>query len=119
MMTTRRILVRNMSVFMAAGAAVVSLGKASAWAQMSLDQARREKLVGERSDALLSAMVNRPDVVAQVEQWNQERMAAYNRIAADEGIPVEQVQAIAAQQIFPRLPEGALYMDDNGRWVEK
>ena len=119
MMTTRRNILRQAG-FAALSAATLSvLAMTPAWAQMPLDQARREKLVGERPDGLLSAIVNRPDVVEMVERLNAERMAAYQRIASDENIPVEQVQAIAAQQIFPRLPAGTIYMNDSGRWVEK
>ena len=119
MMTTRRNILRQAG-FAALSAATLSvLAMTPAWAQMPLDQARREKLVGERPDGLLSAIVNRPDVVEMVERLNAERMAAYQRIASDENIPVEQVHAIAAQQIFPRLPAGTIYMNDSGRWVEK
>lgn len=119
MMTTRRHVLRQTRVVAVSAAALSFFGMRPARAQLSLDQARREKLVGERSDGLLGALVNRADVVEMVERLNAERMAAYQKIAGDENIPVSQVQAIAAQQILPRLPAGSVYMDNNGRWVER
>ncbi len=119
MMTTRRNLFRQTGALALSVAAFGVIATTPAWAQLALDQARREKLVGERSDGLLAALVNRPDVQEMVERLNAERMAAYQRIASDENIPVEQVQAIAALQIIPRLPPGSIYMGDNNRWVEK
>ena len=96
-----------------------ALGLSTALAQMPLDQARREKLVGEQRDGLLGALVNRPEVIQLVEAINQDRMAAYRDIARAENIAIDQVQAIAAEKIFARLPAGSILMDANGRWVEK
>ena len=83
------------------------------------DQARRERLVGEQRDGLLGALVNRQDIIQLVEGINADRMNAYRGIAQAENISIDQVQAIAAEKIFSRLPAGSIILDANGRWVEK
>ncbi len=90
-----------------------------AQAQVSLEEARNQELVGENRQGLLSALVNRPDVIQLVEGINRERLEAYQSIARDGGIPLNQVQAIAAEKLYSRLPAGSILQGENGQWVRK
>jgi len=110
---------RQLSVAMAGTALLIAMAPLSAQAQLNLDTARSEGIVGETRDGMLAALVNRPDVIQLVETINAQRMQAYQTIAREEGISLGQVQAIAAEKIFQRLPAGAVLMDQNGQWARK
>jgi uncharacterized protein YdbL (DUF1318 family) len=109
--------------FAAAGglalAMFVSLATA-AWAA-SLDEAKAAGLVGERPDGFVAAVQANPppDIAALVQQVNSGRRAAYADIAAKEGVPVEQVGALAAEKIRAQAAPGAYFMTPGGSWTQK
>lgn len=77
--------------------------------------------VGERPDGLAGIVVASPspDVVKAVDAVNQQRLAEYQKIAAQTNAPLAAVQARAGAQIIARLPAGSYYMDAAGRWSQK
>jgi uncharacterized protein YdbL (DUF1318 family) len=100
-------------------AMLVSLATA-AWAA-SLDEAKAAGLVGERPDGFVAAVQPNPppDIAALVQQVNSGRRAAYADIAAKEGVPVEQVGALAAEKIRAQAAPGAYFMTPGGSWTQK
>lgn len=97
----------------------VSLATA-AWAA-SLDEAKSAGLVGERPDGFVAAVQPSPppDIAALVQQVNSGRRAAYADIAVKEGVPVEQVGALAAEKIRAQAAPGAYFMTPGGSWTRK
>ncbi len=85
-----------------------------------LEQAKRDGLVGERADGLLGLVVERAaaDVVALVADVNERRMAEYQRIARQNGITVEQVQALAGKKAIEKTRPGDWILV-NGGWQRK
>jgi uncharacterized protein YdbL (DUF1318 family) len=98
-------------------AMLVSLATA-AWAA-SLDEAKTAGLIGERPDGFVAAVQPDPppDIAALVQQVNKGRRDAYADIAAKEGVPVEQVGALAAEKIRAQAPPGAYFMTPGGSWT--
>jgi uncharacterized protein YdbL (DUF1318 family) len=87
----------------------------------SLDQARAAGLVGERPDGLVAPVSpNAPaDILSLVQAVNAKRLEKYQQIAAEKGVPVEQVGAISGEKIIAKLKPGWYYMNASGQWVQK
>lgn len=88
-------------------------------AQDALAAAKAAGQIGERPDGLVGAVTGAPASAAQLaEQVNAQRLARYQEIAKSNGTSVDQVQALAGQQLIERTPAG-LYVLSGGRWVRK
>ena len=83
----------------------------------SLDDLRAGGQVGERADGFLEAR----DGAAQglVAEINAKRRQEFERIAAEQGISVDEVGRIAAEKIISRLPSGAWYRTSGGDWRQR
>lgn len=86
---------------------------------LDLDQAKAQGLVGERQDGYIGQVSGGGDVAALVSQINAERRAAYKNVATQNGIPISQVERLAAQKLIERAPAGTFVMDASGRWFKK
>ena len=87
-----------------------------------LDNARAAGLVGERPDGYVDAVT--PSPTPQIQQLisniNAQRRQAYQALAAQKGVPVEEVGALAAEKtIGQKLQPGWYYMNSAGQWVKK
>jgi hypothetical protein len=89
-----------------------------AWA-LTLDQARKQGLVGERRDGYLGQVSGGGDVAAFVNEINAKRRAAYEAVASQNGIPLNQVERLAAEKLIAEAPAGTHVMDASGRWFKK
>ena len=85
-----------------------------------LDQAKSEGLVGERADGYLGVVDAGAgaDVAALVAEVNAKRKAEYQRIAAKNGLALEQVQALAGKKAIARTSAGHWILL-NGGWQKK
>ena len=85
-----------------------------------LNQAKRDGLVGERADGYLGLVVASapPDVAALVADINAKRKAQYERIAKQNGITIDQVQALAGQKAVEKTRAGDWILV-NGGWKRK
>ena len=72
----------------------------TAAAALDLDQAKAQGLVGERQDGYIGQVSGGGDVAAFVAQINAERRAAYENVATQNGIPISQVERLAAQKLI-------------------
>lgn len=87
---------------------------------MDLASAKQSGVVGERQDGLIGAVVSNPsaEVQALISETNQGRMAVYKDTASKQGVPVSQVQALAAEKLYSLSGSGQ-YIQSNGQWVKK
>ena len=101
--------------------AVAMACAAPAMAADSLEDARAAGLVGERPDGLVAPVSSNvpADVMSLIQSVNAKRMEKYQQIAAEKGVPVEQVGAITGEKIIAKLKPGWYYMDASGNWVKK
>lgn len=91
-----------------------------AFAAVTIDSAKQDGLVGEKPDGLIGAVAApSPDVTALVNSVNAQRMEKYSAIAAKNGTPVDQVQAVAGQTLINKTPAGQYIMNASGGWQKK
>ena len=79
-----------------------------------LDSLRASGVIGERYDGLLVARdPAHGEFVARV---NAQRLEIYQRRAASEGVAVDQIGRIYAQQILQQAPPGTYFQAEDGSW---
>jgi uncharacterized protein YdbL (DUF1318 family) len=85
-----------------------------------LDTLRQQGVIAERHDGFVEIRADGSDAArAVVERVNSSRRDLYEQRADSQGVPVEQVGRVYAQQILERLPEGAWFLKPNGNYVQK
>lgn len=104
--------IRNAAACMMLMAAVPSLAFA-----LSLDQAKQQGLVGERTDGYLGIVAaSTPDVVNLVKATNNARRTEYDRIAGQTGQARTVVEQLAAKKAYEMTPRGQFVQDNTGGW---
>lgn len=105
------------TTFMAAIITTFAIGSAFA---MDLSSAKSSGLVGEKQNGLVEATLPNPsaNVTDLVNTTNAGRLEVYKQMADKQGIPLKEVQAIAAQKIYDLAGPGEFLMQ-NGKWVKK
>lgn len=85
-----------------------------------LEQSKRDGLIGERADGYLGLVVESAaaDVAALVKDINNKRRDEYRRIAAENNLTMEQVQALAGKKAIERTRSGDWILL-NGGWQKK
>ncbi|MGE0119979.1 MAG: YdbL family protein [Dongiaceae bacterium] len=91
----------------------------AAWSA-PLDDAKAAGLIGERPDGYVAAVQSNPppDIARLVQEVNAKRRAAYEDIAAKQGVPLEQVGALTAEKIRAQAGPGEYFMTPGG-WTQK
>ena len=106
-----------LSLLVAAGTFAAAPAHAEA-----LDDARAAGQVGERPDGYVALVdANAPaSVKSLVDSINRQRRDAYQKIANEKGVPIEQIGALTAEKIIrEKLSPGMFYMDAGGAWKQK
>ncbi len=104
--------------FLSALALVGFLASSSAFA-MTLEEARGAGAVGEKLDGYVAVVKDSPEAQALAGEVNAKRKQEYARISQANGQKADVVAKLAAQQIFGKLPSGALYQGSDGGWKKK
>lgn len=106
---------------MFAGFGLVAGCRPAQSADRLLDSARAAGTVGERYDgyAVVRGSGAGADVRALVDDVNAKRRAIYEKRAASEGVSVDQVGRVYAQEIFQAAPAGTYFLTEGGEWVRK
>lgn len=87
---------------------------------MSVEMAKQQGIIGERTDGMLGVVSGAtPDVQTLVNQTNTERMDRYNAIAGKNGTPVSQVQALAGKKLIEKAGPGEYIQNAGGGWQKK
>lgn len=109
---------RYVTVWLVLGLLVVLCPLGSAHAAMDLAGAKAQGLVGERPDGLVGIVSppGAPELQAMVEGINAGRLQTYRDIAAKQGTPLAQVQALAGQSLISKTVSGQYVMTPAGGW---
>lgn len=86
---------------------------------LGLDAAKGQGLVGEQPDGYLGVVKATPEAVELASDVNQKRRAAYQRIAQQNGITLDQVGTLAGQKAIEKSPSGQYVKTPTGQWVKK
>lgn len=87
---------------------------------MDLGSAKSSGLVGETENGLVAATLPNPspELKDLINSTNSGRLELYKEMAAKQGVPVKEIQAIAAQKMFGLAGSGE-FIQQNGKWVQK
>ena len=92
----------------------------SAWA-LSLNDAKAQGLIGERSNGYLGIVTSRPNnaVKLMVEDINNKRRSAY-RVKADKaGVDIRVIELRVGERLNQRALPGHFVQDNHGQWTQK
>lgn len=82
----------------------------------TLEDLRASGAIGERYDGY--AVAKEPGAQADVDEINAKRRAIYQEKAAAQGVPIEQVGKVYAEEIIKKIPAGT-WIQLNGQWRQK
>lgn len=96
------------------------LGTSAAFA-LSLQEAKEQGLVGERSDGYVGYVVTPPGagVEAVVKEVNNKRRNKFSETAKKNNLKTEQVAQRFYQRAVKATARGHYYQDPTGAWVRK
>lgn len=103
-------------------AVAASFAVASPAFAMSIAQAKAQCVVGEQADGYLGfADEGAADEALKrdVRSVNQQRRAAYERLANSNGVSVDVTAALTAEKLLNQAPSGQCIRDQSGRWTKK
>lgn len=88
---------------------------------VTLQEAKAEGLIGEQMNGYVGVVVDNAavDVVALVQDVNNQRRERYREIAQQNGISIEAVAALAYERAVEATQPGHYIQDQSGRWVRK
>ncbi len=93
---------------------------APALAEGELDRLRAAGVIAERYDGLLEVREGgHAEAKELVEKVNQRRRELYRERAESQGVPVEQVGRVYAEQILEDAPPGTYFLTPDGSYVRK
>jgi len=112
---SRRMLLKGFAVL--ALACALNLGAASTGFAQSLNDLRVSGKIGEAFDGFARARdVNVEEAVSDI---NAKRRSIYNERAKQQGISLDQVGIIYADQIIANSPNGTWLLMKDGSWRQK
>lgn len=87
---------------------------------MSVESAKTQGLVGERTDGLLGIVGSpSPELRQLVEKTNAERIEKYKDIAQKRGTQLDKVQAFAGKKLIDSSAAGEYIQTASGGWQKK
>ncbi|MCE0555820.1 MULTISPECIES: YdbL family protein [unclassified Motilimonas] len=86
---------------------------------LDLQQAKEQGLIGERPDGMIGAVQASPEVNKIVASINAQRVDAYKKIAAKNGMTTDQVAILAGEKALQKTPSGQYILNGSGQWVKK
>ena len=101
------------------GMAVIALSiSLSAWA-VTLDEAKKQGLVGEMSTGYLGVVVASQDIEILVLDVNKKRKAIYLNLARKNNITMEQITVLAGEKAIRKTQSGHFIKPLSGEWIKK
>ncbi|MGF1545454.1 MAG: YdbL family protein [Parvularculaceae bacterium] len=102
-------------------AAVASFAAANAFAaSAAIEAAKDQCVVGERNDGYLgivSGATASADLRREVSSINQQRKAAYARLAARNGVTIDDTARLTAERLISQAGSGECVQNASGAWV--
>lgn len=86
---------------------------------LDLDAAKHQGLVGEQPNGYLGVVKATPEAVELTSDINEKRRQAYQRIARENGITLDQVARIAGQKAIEKTDAGDYVKAPTGQWLKK
>ena len=88
-----------------------------------IEQAKANCVVGEQNDGYLGFVSGSGGASAELQRevraTNQQRKAAYARLAAQNGVTIEVTAKLTAEKLINGASSGHCVQDASGRWIER
>ncbi|MEM9705072.1 MAG: YdbL family protein [Pseudomonadota bacterium] len=110
------------AIAVAVSAMVTTLSPTPAYANAIIDSAKAQCIIGERTDGYLGVVSGKSATAEQRREMrsvNQQRRAAYERLAARNGVTVAVAAQLTAEKLINQAPRGQCVQDSSGQWVQK
>lgn len=90
-------------------------------AQSPLTQPKADGLIGEQANGYIGLVTNNvpPEIRRLVDDVNAKRKAGYQRIAAQQGVSLRDVERIGGKEAIEKTRRGNYIKDDSGAWRKK
>jgi hypothetical protein len=100
---------------------VLVLAVPPAGAASTLDEYRAQGIIAERHDGLVEVRSGQTSVDAErlAKEVNARRLEIYRQRAASQGVPLEEVGKIYAQEVAGKAPAGTYFRKPDGGYVRK
>ena len=108
--------VKSLPALLSAALLILVIAAAPAWAA-SIKDLRASGAAGESYNGF--AVARDAGAKADVAAVNAKRRALYTQKAGEQGVSVDQVGRVYAEQIFAKLPPGSWFQQENGQWIQK
>ncbi len=110
------------TIIAALAAVVTGLMSVAFAATPAIEAAKDECIVGERNDGYLGVIDSaRADAALrrEVASVNQQRKAAYARLAERNGVTIEDTATLTAERLINQASPGQCVQNSSGEWVKK
>lgn len=93
----------------------------TASAKTIVDQAKKQRLVGERIDGYLGLVMGSvsPEVQSAVNEINIRRKSLYTKLARDQGVEIAVISRLTGEKLIAKAMPGEKIMGDDGVWRTK
>ncbi|MDO6592523.1 YdbL family protein [Neptuniibacter sp. 1_MG-2023] len=110
----------NLRNFIALFALMLSIIATPVWA-ISMDDAKSQGLIGERSNGYIGVVTSTPSAGLRslVDSINNKRREAYTKRAAKAGVERSVFEIRMGQRLQQRTPAGQYIQLQNGNWQKK
>ena len=91
-------------------------------ASPAVEAAKSQCVVGEKNDGYLGVVpgaIASQEVRREIRSINQRRKAAYEQIAARNGVTVQVTASLTAEKLINQAPAGQCVQDGSGAWIKK
>lgn len=113
---------KTVKVSVAAAAALGLTAAAADAASPMIEQAKAQCVVGEQADGylgLVDPMTASEDVKREVRAVNQQRKAAFAKLAADNGVTIEDAGRLTGKQLVEGAESGECVQLPDGSWARQ
>ncbi|MEL7490057.1 MAG: YdbL family protein [Pseudomonadota bacterium] len=113
-----------LSLTMAGAIALSSLAPSSPVlaAPAEINEAKAGCLIGEKNNGYLGEVAGKTasaKVLREMRSINQLRRAEYEKLAARNGVTVQEAATATAERLINRAPSGHCVQNAAGQWIEK
>lgn len=110
----------TLRIFTTSSVLLLSLMASFAWA-ISLDDAKKQGLVGEQIDGYLGTVTSTPTkaITDLITDINKKRQSAYTQGAKKAGVELPIFQTRMAQRLYERATKGQYVQSEDGKWYKK
>jgi uncharacterized protein YdbL (DUF1318 family) len=112
--------IKKLTVILPLALTALAFTATMALAGLSVEAAKKQGLVGERTDGMLGIVsAPTPELTQLVDTTNAQRLDKYKEIAKKRGTDLNHVEAYAGKKLISLAAPGEFVMNPAGGWQKK